>query len=82
MVSTATMAPPDAELEPMTPKELRDQRRKLNLTQAGLAKHLEISLGRVRKYEQGERPIPPYFWRVLRDLERELADRPEPPADG
>lgn len=69
---TDTMAPLGNELEQMTPKELKDWREGRDLTQAALARHLEVSVGMIRKYEQGERKIPAYFWRALRDLATEL----------
>lgn len=78
MPDAGILAPILDDGEPVTPKELHDWRREHKLTQAALAKHLEISLGRIRKYEQGDRPIPPYFWRVLRDLERDLKQEGQP----
>lgn len=69
---TDTMAPLGNELEQMTPKELKDWRETHDLTQAGLADRLEISLGTIRKYEQGERKIPAFMWRALRDLAGEM----------
>lgn len=56
----------------MTPQELKAWREERKLTQAQLATHLEVSLGTVRKYEQGERKIPAFMWRALRDLAAEL----------
>lgn len=74
MASTATMAPLAHELEPMTPQDLKDWRAQHGgMSQAQLAAHLEVSLGTIRKYEQGERKIPAYFWRALRDLAADLA---------
>ena len=72
MLAEDTMAPALIELEQMTPKELKDWREQRDLTQTALARHLEVSVGMIRKYEQGERKIPPYFWRALRDLGAEL----------
>lgn len=73
MATDVTMAPLDNELEPMTPQELKDWRRDHgNLSQAALAEKLEVSLGTIRKYEQGERKIPAFMWRALRDLAAEL----------
>jgi DNA-binding transcriptional regulator YiaG len=77
MLTDATMAPLSHELEQMTPDELKAWRERHRLTQAALARHLEVSLGTIRKYEQGERKIPAFMWRALRDLAAELA-RQEP----
>lgn len=76
MIADDTMAPAGTELEQMTPDELKDWRtRHDSMTQAELARRLEVSLGTIRKYEQGERRIPAFMWRALRDLERELAEK-------
>lgn len=40
-------------------------------------KEAQLMLGTVRKYEQGERKIPAFMWRALRDLDAELG-RPHP----
>ena len=42
----------------MTPAELKAIRKTLKLTQQGMADALGLSLGAIRKYEQGDRPIP------------------------
>lgn len=68
----------------MTPQELTAWRKERTLTQAQLASHLEVSLGTIRKYEQGERKIPAFMWRALRDLAADLerrAPRQEAPTD-
>lgn len=70
---TDTMAPLGNELEQMTPQELKAWRSDHGkMSQAALATYLEVSIGMIRKYEQGERKIPSYFWRALRDLATEL----------
>jgi DNA-binding transcriptional regulator YiaG len=73
---TGTMAPLGAELEPMTPQEMKAWRAAHgDMSQSALARHLEVSLGTIRKYEQGERKIPAFMWRALRDLAAELKRR-------
>ena len=63
----------------MTPAELRERRKALNLTQEQMAALLPRPLKTLQGWEQG-RPIPPDFWRALRDLERELAAGAQPAA--
>jgi DNA-binding transcriptional regulator YiaG len=43
----------------MTARQLRMQRRRLNLSQAKLARALKVSTNTVSKWEQGHNPIPP-----------------------
>jgi DNA-binding transcriptional regulator YiaG len=43
----------------MTAKQLRALRRRLDLSQAALARALKVSTNTVSKWEQGYNPIPP-----------------------
>lgn len=79
MPPDATMASTINDGEPVTPQELKAWRDERGITQERLAELLESSLGRIRKYEQGERKIPPFMWRALRDLDAELAASPKAP---
>lgn len=75
-MTDAILPPILDDVEPMTPQELTAWRKERKLTQAQLATHLEVSLGTVRKYEQGERKIPAFMWRALRDLAADLERHP------
>lgn len=43
----------------MTPSELKDIRRRKNLSQAAFAAELSVSIHAVQSWEQGKNPIPP-----------------------
>lgn len=72
MTAAATMPAPTNDVVPMTPDELKRWRELRGLSQAALAARLELSMHAIRKYEQGQRRVPAFLWRALRDLEREL----------
>lgn len=78
-MTDGTMAPLGNELELMTPDELKAWRREHKMTQVRLAQWLESSKRLIQNYEQDERGIPPYFWRVLRDIEAAVARGESPP---
>lgn len=79
MVTEVTMAPPDTELEQMTPDELKAWRQRHQLSQPQAAAWLEIAVGTLRNYEQGIRKIPPFAWRALRDISAAIDRGEQPP---
>lgn len=59
----------------VTPKEIKERRQALRLTQVQFADMLGYTRNAVQKWEAGERTPHPSLWRSLRDLERELAEQ-------
>ena len=57
-----------------TPEALREWRDRMRLSQAEAATRLGISQRAWQMWEAGERTPPPYLFRALRDVERELAE--------
>jgi len=57
----------------MKGNELRDTRKRLNLTQEDLAVHLGVSTNTVARWERGEHPIPDYLELALEGLEVRFA---------
>jgi len=55
----------------MTPSELKQIRATLRLSQQGMADRLGVSLGAVRKWEQGERWISQPIAMLMRMIEKE-----------
>jgi len=53
-------------------RDLRRRRVALDLTQAELAEHLDVRASTIFRWERGDRPVPAYVIRAMRDLEREL----------
>lgn len=65
----------------VTPTDLRVFRARHRLSQRELAEALDdISSQTVQAWERGVAKPPPYFWRALRDLEREMAAGADEPA--
>lgn len=62
----------------MTPTDLTSRRLRLGLTEAQLAAVLGTHRTAVIRWERGQRPIPPYLWRAMRDIERERGLAPWP----
>lgn len=60
----------------MTAAEIKERRQSLRLSQAKLAARLGVTVNAVAKWEAGHTHPPPYLWRALRDIERELAEAP------
>ena len=58
----------------MTAVEIRDWRERMKLTQQEAAERLGVTLRAWQHWEGAERTPPPYLFRALRDLERELAE--------
>ncbi len=58
----------------MTPAELIAFRKlRLGMTQAQLAARLPCPKRTLENWEQGSREPPPYLWRALESVERELS---------
>jgi DNA-binding transcriptional regulator YiaG len=57
---------------PMQPAALRQWREEHGLSETQLAEYLGVDRTAVWKWEKGNRRIPPYLDRALRDLHREL----------
>lgn len=83
MIAAATMPAPATDVVLMTPAELKHWRESRGLSQAALAARLELSMHAIRKYEQGQRRVPAFLWRALRDLGHELdgESRVAPPSE-
>jgi DNA-binding transcriptional regulator YiaG len=54
--------------------DLRRFRRKLGLSQKSLAELLTVDEMTVWKWEKGTHTPPPFLWRALRDIERDMTD--------
>lgn len=52
-------------------RELAERRARLDMTQPELAEHLAVSLGTIKRWETGWRPIPRIALRLLGYIERE-----------
>lgn len=57
----------------MTADDLHQSMQRLGMTEAQLAAALGVTRSAVYRWLSGERGVPPYLWRALRDLERERA---------
>ncbi len=47
---------------------------RLGLPEKDLARHLEVSQPTINRWTTGQRTPPPYLWRALEHLERQLKD--------
>ena len=56
----------------MTGKDLKEWRREHALTQAALAKHLDVAWATVARWEIDVRKIPPYLHLALATIAREI----------
>ena len=56
----------------MTGKDLKEWRREYGLTQAALAKHLNVAWATVARWEINVRKIPPYLHLALATIAREI----------
>lgn len=61
----------------MTPQELKAFRTELGLTQKQMAELIPVPLITYKQWEQGKFKTPGYFWRVTRDIERQLKNNKE-----
>ena len=62
-------------LREMMPEQLKERRRSLNISQAGLAELLGIDVMTVSRWERGIIKIPPFLHLALRCLELEGGER-------
>jgi hypothetical protein len=60
----------------MTPQELRDTLDRLEITQAGLAAYLNVSLRAVRNWRDGTFPVPTAVGLLLRALDTQTPPEP------
>lgn len=60
---------------PMTPTELKQNRKKLGVTQAELAMMVEVTQNTVARWEMGLRRVPPLAARVIRTIVARLQKR-------
>jgi DNA-binding XRE family transcriptional regulator len=58
----------------MTPNEFRERRRRLALTQEGLARKLGVALTTVARWERGEHTPPAWLDVAMAGVERMLAE--------
>ncbi len=72
------MTIPGASWRPMTPDEFRVWFSRLGLSQAQLAKRLDVDQPRIGKWLRGEVKISGYLWRALEHLEAEMARERRP----
>lgn len=75
---TDTMAPRDPQWRLMTPDEFRVWFDRLGLSQAQLAKKLDVDQPRIGKWLRGEVKISGYLWRALEHLEAEMTRASKP----
>ncbi len=70
MPMTDTMVPE----RDMTTDEFNAWVRRLGLSEKDLAARLETTQPTINRWTTGQRKPPPFLWRALEHLERELAD--------
>jgi transcriptional regulator with XRE-family HTH domain len=56
----------------MTPKKLKEIRRRLGMTQKTMADELGVTVTTVARWEIGERSIRPQIEEAIKDLERRM----------
>lgn len=82
---TDTVVPLSPERD-MTTDEFNVWARRLGLSEKELARRLETTQPTINRWTTGQRKPPPYLWRALEHLERELEEErrpnPQPPRTG